>query len=119
IESLKDREEKKKLMEFGKKLMQLTDEWMEGKNRKEIIEKFVKLAGYELHLKKAREAYEKTEKFRETRIAKIKPRIQEGTRVRMLKSREIGIIKNIKADRAQVQFGTVLINVGLEKLELV
>ncbi|HNB82007.1 MAG TPA: hypothetical protein PLP14_07910, partial [Chitinophagaceae bacterium] len=75
IESLKDREEKKKLMEFGKKLMQLTDEWMEGKNRKEIIEKFVKLAGYELHLKKAREAYEKTEKFRETRIAKIKPRI--------------------------------------------
>ncbi len=119
IRNLKDREEKKKLMEFGKRLLQLTDEWMNNKNKKEIIDKFVKLAGYELHKKRAQEEYEKTEKYKVTKLAKIKPKVAEGSKVRLLKSREIGIIKEIKEDRANVLIGNIMMNIGLEKLELV
>lgn len=118
IENLKNREEKKKLMEYGKKLLQLTNEWMENQNKKEIISKFVKLAGYELHKKRAQEEYEKTEKFKVKQVEKIKSKIKTGSKVRMMKSREIGTITAIDKDRAKVLFGNLVMDVGLEKLEI-
>ena len=50
--------------------------------------------------------------------AKIKSKITIGSKVRLLNSRELGVIKEIKTNRAMVSFGNVMMDVGLEKLEL-
>ncbi len=114
----KDRAEKQKLMDYGRKLEQLTSEWEESKNKKDVIAKFVKLAGFERHKKKVKEEFEKTEQFKAVKLAKIKAKVAVGSKVRMLNSRELGIVKEIKLNRAIVAFGNVVMNVGLEKLEM-
>lgn len=119
LRDLRNYEERKKYVELGKKLESLTHDWQQTKNKKEVIDKFVKLAGYEQFKKKEQEDYEKTEKFKASRVAKIKLKIELGSKVRMMNSKELGIIQEINENRAKVLFGRVLINVGLEKLEMV
>lgn len=111
--------EKQKLVEYGKKLHQLTQEWISNKNKKEVIAKFVKLAGYEQVKKKEQDEFEKTEKFREGILKKIKSKIAVGSKVKLLKSKETGIVKSVKENRAIILFGKVEMNVALEKLEIV
>lgn len=115
----KNREEKQRLVEYGKKLELLTQEWMTNKNKKEVISKFVKLAGYEQHKKKEQDEFEKSEKFKEAKLKRIRTKIGEGAKVRILNSKETGIIKEVKDDRANVLFGNVIMNIGIEKLEMV
>lgn len=112
-------EEKLRLIELGRRLHALTLEWESSKNKKEIIQKFVKLAGYETFKKKEQELYEKTQEFKTKRIAQTLKKLEIGSKVRMLKSREIGTVKQFNHERAMVTFGRVEINVGIEKLELV
>lgn len=111
--------EKQKLMDYGKKLHQLTEEWLETKNKKEVIHKFVKLAGYEYAKKKALEEYEKTVEFKNKKIKQVRNKIAVGSKVKMLRSKEIGVVKSLKDERAIIILGNVEFNVGLEKLELV
>lgn len=111
--------EKQKLMEYGKKLHQLTQEWISNKNKKEVIAKFVKLAGYEQLKKKEQDEFEKSQQFKEGLLKKIKSKIAIGSKVKLLKSKEIGIVKSIKENRAIIIFGKVEMNVALEKLEIV
>lgn len=113
------KEEKQKLMEFGRKLMSLTHEWTHNKNKKEVIHKFVKLAGYEQQKKRQQEEFERSETFRQIKISEVKEKIQVGSAVRMLKSRETGIVFQLDEKKAVVRFGRVDIQVGLEKLEVV
>jgi DNA mismatch repair protein MutS2 len=117
-QSKSNKEERQKLVEYGKKLHQLTQEWITSKNRKSVIAKFVKLAGYEQAKKKEQEEYERTESFKTQRIEAIKEKIVVGSKVRMFKSKETGIIQSIKENRAIVVFGKIPMNIGLEKLEL-
>jgi hypothetical protein len=114
-----NKEEKQKLMDYGRKLHQLTQEWTLSKNKKPVIHKFVKLAGYEQARKKEQEDLEKTEAFRKNKVEQIKPKLSIGSKVRVLKSKETGIIKGLKSERAIVQFGHIEMNIGLEKLEIV
>lgn len=115
--TVEHREERKKLIDYGKKLHQLTQEWTQTKNKKVVIEKFVKLAGYELAKQREMEAYEKTEAFREEKIQQLKGKITVGSRVKVMKSREIGIVRTLQENRASVEIGRILMNIGLEKLE--
>ena len=106
-------------MEYGKKLHQLSQEWSNSKDKKPIIQKFIKLAGYEQAKKKEQEEFERTQAFKEERILQIKSKIEIGSLVRMLKSKEIGTIKLLKDNnRADVQFGKMIMNIGIEKLEI-
>jgi len=116
--SKEQKEERQKMMDYGKKLHQLTQEWLETKNKKEVIQKFVKLAGYEYAKKKLQEELEKTETFKQEKIKSIKTKIKIGSPVHMMKSREIGIIKTIEQNRAKVLFGNVEVNVSMDKLEI-
>ncbi|MBK6331999.1 MAG: hypothetical protein IPF62_16480 [Bacteroidetes bacterium] len=111
--------EKQQLMEYGKKLHQLTQEWVNNKNKKEVIAKFVKLAGYEQLKKKEQEAFEKSQQYKESILKKVKSKIAIGSIVKLLKSRETGIVKALKDDRAIIHFGKVEMNVALEKLDIV
>jgi DNA mismatch repair protein MutS2 len=117
--TMEHREERKKLIDYGKKLYQLTQEWTESGNKKAIIEKFVKLASHELAKVKQQEAYERTEAFRMERLKTMEGKVAAGTKVRLLRSKEIGVVQSLKGVRAKVQFGRVVMNIGIEKLELV
>lgn len=116
--TLEDHEEKKKLMDYGKKLHVLTKEWVENKNKKEVIQKFVKLAGYEQAKQREQEEYEKTQAYKEERIKAISGKIGKGSRVKVYRGREVGVIQEIKENRAKILFGRVLLDIGLERLEL-
>ncbi|MCC7030156.1 MAG: DNA mismatch repair protein MutS, partial [Chitinophagaceae bacterium] len=111
--------EKQKLIEYGKKLHQLTQEWTTQKNKKEVIAKFVKLAGYEQVKKKEQEEFEKSVQFKENLLQKVKAKLAVGSKVKLLKSKETGIVKAIKDDRAIILFGKVEMNVAMEKLEII
>lgn len=111
--------EKQKLMDYGKKLHQLTQEWTVSKNKKEVINKFVKLAGYEQVKKKEQDEFEKSQQYKESVLKKVKAKIRVGAKVKLLKSKETGIVKSIRDNRAIIIFGKVEMNIGLEKLEIV
>ena len=118
-QSKEQKEDRQKLIDYGKKLHQLTQEWSNSKDKKPIIQKFIKLAGYEQAKKKEQDEFEKTQAFKEQRILQIKSKIIVGSKVRMLKSKEIGTIKLLKDNnRADVQFGKMIMNIGIEKLEI-
>jgi DNA mismatch repair protein MutS2 len=118
-QSKEQKEDRQKLIDYGKKLHQLTQEWSNSKDKKPIIQKFIKLAGYEQAKKKEQEEFEKTQAFKEQRILQIKSKIEIGSLVRMLKSKEVGTIKTLKDNnRADVQFRKMIMNVGIEKLEI-
>jgi DNA mismatch repair protein MutS2 len=110
--------EKNRLLEFGKKLHALTQEWEQTKNKKEVITKFVKLATYEKSKKIEQEQFEKSAQFKQQKLEAIKTKIDIGSKVRMMKSKEIGIIQSVKDNRAKVLFGKIEMSVGLEKLEI-
>lgn len=112
------REEDQKLMELGRRMKALTEEWEEEKDKKKVIAKFVKLAGWQ----KAKIAEEK-EKFkkantREKIIAKKLAEISVGSSVRMKGSNEIGKVQHIKGSKAKVLFGIMVTEVSVENLEV-
>ena len=112
------RDEKQKLMDYGRKLHQLARECSLSKDKKPIIHKFVKLAGYEQVLKKQQEAFEQSEAYRLEKIADILPKLSVGASVTLLNSRERGTITALKDNKATVQLGRMLIQVGLDKLAI-
>lgn len=111
------REDDQKLMELGRKLKALTDEWEAEKDKKKVIAKFVKLAGWQ----KAKIAEEKEkqrkENTREKVIARKLAEITVGSSVRLNGGREVGKVKELKGSKAKVQFGIMVMEVSVENLE--
>lgn len=112
------KEERQKLMEYGRKLHQLANEWSLSKDKKPIIHKFVKLAGYEQALKKQQEAFQQSEAYRSEKIADLLPKLSVGAKVYLLNSREQGVITQLQHNKATVQLGRLSIQVGIDKLSL-
>lgn len=112
------REEDQKLMELGRKMKALTDEWESGADKKKVIAKFVKLAGWQ----KAKIAEEKEkhrkENTREKVIARKLTEISIGSSVRLNGGREIGKVQELKGSKAKVQFGIMVMEVSVENLEV-
>ena len=111
------REDDQKLIELGKKLKALTDEWEAEKDKKKVIAKFVKLAGWQ----KAKIAEEKEkqrkENTREKVIARKLAEIAVGSSVRLNGGREVGKVQELKGSKAKVQFGIMVMEVSVENLE--
>lgn len=121
IEILKlktDKVTKDKLIEHGKKLHQLTQEWNVSKNKKEIIKKFVKLVGYENAQKKLWEQKVNTEEFKKEKVKKILEIIEVGSKVKFLKSNTAATILSIQKERAIIKLGKIEIEVPLLQLEV-
>lgn len=113
-----DKETKDKLIEHGKKLYQLTQEWNVSKNKKEIINKFVKLAGYENAQKKIWEQKINTEEYKKQKVKKILEQIKVGSKVTFLKSNTTGTILSIQKNRATIKMGKIEMEVPLLQLEV-
>jgi DNA mismatch repair protein MutS2 len=111
-----NKEEKAKLIEYGKRLYNLTQEWEQTKNKKGVIQKFVKLVDTESEKKKAQLLYEQTSEVIAKKVEIVKETIAIGSNVKIHKGKEIGIVKELFKKRAKVLFGHLLMNIGLEQL---
>lgn len=120
MEKLKgEREEEQKLIELGKRLQGLTEEWEKEKDKKKVIAGFVKVAGRE----KARKIEEKKKasegKRKEKQIEKKLAVLKVGSTVRLNGGgRQTGVVEEINGKKAVVLFGSIRTIAGVEQLEV-
>jgi len=113
------REETQKLALLGRKMSSLLEEWEKNKDRKSVIKKFVGSLTAEVKRKAAENAPAKVEKRKQVLIEKLKKEIQVGSRVRMLKSKQTGIVEEFKKNDVVVLFGSIRAIVAIQNLQLV
>lgn len=113
------REEIRKLVELGKKMKALSDEWEKSKDKKSVIKKFVGSLTAEKKRKAAENTPEKIARRRLSLIEKLRKEITIGSRVRMMKSKQTGTVEEIKKDTVYVNFGNLRAAVAIENLEVV
>ena len=111
-------EEMRKLAELGRRMQSLAEDWDKSKDKKPVIKKFVGQMTAEKKKKAAENAPDKVEKRRLALIERLKKEIQIGSKVRMLKGKQIGIVEEIKKNTIYVNFGTMLAKVAIENLEI-
>ena len=116
----KDRaDETEELKELGKKFKVLSEEWQKTKDKKAVIQKFVSKVTIEKRKRIEREQKEKLENSKEKKIKKVLLKLGVGSKVRILKSHQTGIVKEIKKEKAIVIMGNILSTVSIENLEVV
>jgi DNA mismatch repair protein MutS2 len=113
------REELVKLADLGRKMQVLSDEWEKNKDKKEVIRKFVGSMTAEKKKKAAENSPPRLAKKRLALLEKLRIEIQIGSKVRMLKSHQAGIVEEIKKDIVTVNFGNIRAKVAMENLEIV
>ncbi|TAH41480.1 MAG: DNA mismatch repair protein MutS [Bacteroidetes bacterium] len=111
------REETQKLALLGRKMNSLLEEWEQNKDRKAVIKKFVGSLTAEVKRKAAENAPAKVEKRKQALIEKLKKEIQVGSRVRMLKSKQTGVVEEIKKNDVVVLFGSIRAIVAIQNLQ--
>lgn len=135
-----------KLIFLGRKVSQLSENYAQNKNKKQLVAEMLKLVEIENSKRKAtsktavkqenkkqrqveqevqkavvqiREK-KKIEKKKENRqIEQNRVELQVGNRVRLQESKSVGTIEAIKKGKATVNYGLFSATVSLEKLELV
>ncbi|MFN5318324.1 MAG: endonuclease MutS2 [Bacteroidia bacterium] len=112
-------EQEQKLVELGRKFEDWMKEWERSKDKKAIIEKVTRKFNAEKikKLSKAQEA--KKEKKRLQELERKKLVLKVGARVRLLKSRNIGVVEEISGNKAKVLFGSLRTIAAIETLEVV
>ncbi len=111
-------EEHNKLLELGRRLNILSEEWEKSKVKKEVIQKFVSLMTSEKKKKLEKKSAESRAKNKEKVIAKKLQEIKPGSIVRLFNSKQTGEVIEIKRNKAKVMFGDIKSIVSLENLEL-
>lgn len=107
------------LAEIGRRFKTIAEEWKVNKDKKTVIQKIVGRLNAEKKKLIEREIELKKENTKEKKINKIKQKIKEGSRVRILNSRQTGIVQQLKNEKAIVMMGNLLSTVSLENLEVV
>lgn len=111
-------EETRKLTELGRKMKSFSDEWAKTKDKKAIIKKFVGAMTAEFKKQLADNAPEKVARRRQALVEKLRQEITVGSKVRMLKGRQVGTVERIHKDNVQVDFGNMIATVAIANLEL-
>ena len=57
--------------------------------------------------------------YAEKKIARIKPALKVGSKVKILNGKEIGIVEQIKDEKVFIKFGLMKMTVGMQNLVLV
>jgi DNA mismatch repair protein MutS2 len=114
-----NRDEEQKLMELGRKMKALSEDWEKEKDKKKVIAKFVKQAGREKAKQTAEREKKKKEYTRERIIARKLEVIHEGSSVRLKGGKEIGKVTALKGSKAKVQFGIIMMDVSVENLDAI
>lgn len=119
-----DRERERKielarLADFGQKYLRLMEEWNKNEDRKMVIKRFIDGITAETKKRKDLEKQNKRDNFAEKKVARIKPLLKVGSKVKILNSTEIGVVESMKDEKVSITFGILKMTVNMENLELV
>jgi DNA mismatch repair protein MutS2 len=119
-----DRERERKielahLADFGQKYLRLMDDWNKNEDRKFVIKRFIDGITAETNKRKELARQNKRDNFTEKKVARLKPLLMVGSKVRVLNSSEIGLVEQIKNNKVNIKFGHLKMTVNIENLELV
>ena len=105
-----------KLADYGQKYLRLLNDWNLKKDRKEVIKRFIDGITAETKKQDALKKQKKLDNFAEKKIARIKPNLKVGSKVKVLNGNEIGVVEKINNQKVFVKFGTLQMTVGMENL---
>jgi len=105
-----------KLADFGQKYLRLLNDWNLKKDRKDVIKRFIDGITAETKKQDDLKKQKKLDSFAEKKIARIKPNLKVGTKVKVLNGNQVGVIEKINNEKVFVKFGTMQMSVGMENL---
>ncbi len=105
-----------KLADYGQKYLRLLNDWNLKKDRKEVIKRFIDGITAETKKQDALKKQKKLDNFAEKKIARIKPNLKVGSKVKVLNGNEIGVVEKINNQKVFVKFSTLQMTVGMENL---
>lgn len=108
-----------KLADFGQKYLRLMSDWNERKDRKEIIKRFIDGITAETKKQELLAKQKKLDVYAEKKIARIKPALKVGSKVKILNGKEVGVVEQIKDEKVFIKFGLMKMTVGMQNLVLV
>lgn len=108
-----------RLADFGKKYLRLMEDWQARNDRKEVIKRFIDGITAETKKQEILRKQKKLDSYAEKKIARIKPAIKIGSKVKVLNSKEVGEVEDIKDEKVLVKFGILKMTVGMENLIIV
>lgn len=108
-----------RLADFGQKYLRLMEEWNKNEDRKLVIKRFIDGITAETKKRKELEKQNKLDSFAEKKIARLKPLLKVGSKVKVLNGSNVGIIESIKDEKVGVTFGGMKMTVNIHNLELV
>lgn len=117
----KERERKielARLADFGKKYLRLMDDWQSKQDRKVVIKRFIDGITAETKRLELLKKQNKLDSFAEKKIARIKPNLKVGSRVKIMNGKEIGVVEEIKNEKVFLKIGQMKMTVGMENLVL-
>lgn len=106
------------LKDMERKLKQIVNDWrrLEAKeDKKELIKHLQSL----LFKQKEKQVTEKQQKKFDARFIEVGGEINEGAKVKMIKNRQVGVVKEIRGKKAIVQLGAIPITVDVKDLVVV
>lgn len=106
------------LADFGKKYIRLMEDWNRKKDRKEIIQRFIDGVTAETKKQEELRRQKKLSNYSEKKIARIKPNLKIGSKVKVLNGNEVGVVEEIKEEKVFIKFGLMKMTVGMENLVL-
>ncbi len=108
-----------RLAEFGQKYLRLLDDWNKNENRKMVIKRFIDGITAETNKRRELAKQHKRDNFTEKKIARLKPLLKIGSKVKILNSTEIGVVESIKDEKVNITFGILKMTVNIQNLELI
>ena len=107
-----------RLADFGQKYLRLMDDWNKKKDKKVIIKRFIDGITAETKKQDDLRKQNKLSAFAEKKIARLKPVLKVGSRVKVLNGSEVGVVEEIKDEKVFIKFGLMKMTVGMENLVL-
>ena len=84
-----------------------------------VIKRFIDGITAETNKRKELAKQNKRDNFAEKKVARLKPLLKIGSKVKILNSTEIGIVESMKDEKVSITFGILKMTVNMENLELV
>jgi len=107
-----------RLADFGQKYLRLMDDWNKKQDKKVIIKRFIDSITAETKKQEDLRRQNKLSNFAEKKIARLKPVLKVGSKVRVLNGSEVGVVEEIKDAKALIKFALMKMTVGMENLVL-
>ncbi len=110
------REEDLKLMELGRKLRVLMNEYEFSKDKKGVIKKLAKMAEEERMKRMERKSEDQRRVLTPKQIESYSEHIKPGNKVKIYGGQRVGVIESVEKDKARVIFDNVKSVVDIKKL---